>query len=75
KKKLREFGWKILSHPSYSPHQITICFVALQDFLADNEFDNIDSRGNNVDEYSNDKLKKFYRDGIMIFTERWKVVV
>ncbi|KOC69804.1 hypothetical protein WH47_07014, partial [Habropoda laboriosa] len=42
---------------------------ALQHFLADNKFNNIDSIGNNIEKYFNGKPKEMYSDGINSFTK------
>ena len=77
-KKLSEFNWEILPHPPYSPDIAPFdyhLFRALQRFLLDKKFENIDTLKNSLENYFKEKQDNFYRDGIMALPEKWEEVV
>ena len=77
-KKFSEFICEILSHPPYSPNIAPSdyhLFRALQRFLVDKKFENIDILKNSLENYFKEKQENFYRDGIMALPEKWEEVV
>ncbi|KOC67566.1 Histone-lysine N-methyltransferase SETMAR, partial [Habropoda laboriosa] len=65
-KELHEFGWEILSHPSYSvdtdPSDCHL-FHALQQFL-------VGKIRNSIEKYFNEKSKKFYSEDMIASPKR-----
>ena len=77
-KKLSGFNWEILPHPPYSPDIVLPdyhLFRALQHFLVDKKFENIDIFKNSLENYFKEKQENFYQDGIMALLEKWEEVV
>ena len=77
-KKLSEFNWEILPHPPYSPDIAPSdyhLFRALQHFLVDKKFENIDILKNSLKNYFKEKQENFYRDGTMALPDKWEEVV
>jgi len=71
--KLRELGWEILMHPSYSPDLAPSdyhLFRALQNFLNSKNFNNDDDVKSHLVQFFADKNQKFYECGIMMLPER-----
>jgi histone-lysine N-methyltransferase SETMAR len=75
--KLRELKWKILSHPSYSPHLVPLdyqLFRSLQNSL-DGRFETSEGLKNHIKMFFNSKPSEFYWRGILHLPERWEKVV
>jgi len=76
--KLREFGWKLLLHPPYSPNIALsdfYLFRSLQHFLAGKKFNNMNKIKSALKKYFDNKPKKFYTNGIMSLPKKWEEIV
>ena len=77
-KKLLEFGWKILSHPPYSPDLSPTdyyLFRSLSNSLRDKNFVEVTSIQKHLTDFFDSKLEKFYGDGIHSLPARWQEVI
>jgi [histone H3]-lysine36 N-dimethyltransferase SETMAR len=78
RKKLKEFGWEVLPHPSFSPDLAPSdyhLFQSLQHFLSDKNFKNKEEIQTAIFGFFNSKPKSFYRKGIEILQQRWERVI
>lgn len=76
--KLNALGWKILSHPPYSPDIAPsdyYLFRSLQNYLMGKKFNSFEGLSKSVAEYFESKNEKFYASGIDRLPERWQQVI
>jgi histone-lysine N-methyltransferase SETMAR len=76
--RLRGFGWEILNHPPYSPDLAPSdyhLFRSLQNNLDGKKFDTLEALKKHLDQFFDEKPRKFYEDGIMKLPERWQKVI
>ena len=72
--KLVELGWKVMSHPPYSPGRAHL-FRSLQNFLNGKNVSNNDDLKSHLAEFVAVKVQKFYQRGIIKLPERWLKVI
>ena len=78
RQKLRELGWEVLMHPSYSPDITTSddhLFRSLQNSLYETKLASRDACENHLIQFFNQKSQKFYTDGIMALSKKWRNIV
>lgn len=78
KAKLRELGWEVLMHPPYSPDLAPSdyhLFRSLQSSLHDVKFDSVEACENYLVQFFAQKPQKFYTDGIMALSDKWRKVI
>jgi len=78
RQKLLQFDWDVLSHPSYSPDIASSdihLFTSLQNSLIGKNFTILEDCKKHLEEFFAYKTRKFWEDGILKLSERWRKVV
>ena len=76
--KIRELGWEVLPHPTYSPDVAPsdyYLFRSLQHFLAGKKFGTYDHVKNALCQFFESKGDKFYREGMENLVSKWQNVI
>jgi [histone H3]-lysine36 N-dimethyltransferase SETMAR len=76
--KIRELGWEILPHPSYSPDLAPSdyhLFRSLEHFLRKKTFTSDRELETSLLAFFESKPREFYKDGIEKLVERWNKVI
>ena len=72
--KIRQLGWEVLPHPSYSPDMAPSdyhLFHSLEQNLRDRTFRNMDDFNSSLTAFFASKDKKIFRNGINKLEKRW----
>ena len=78
KQKIREFGWEVLPHPTYSPDIAPSdyhLFRSLQNILENKIFKDIEDVREEVTRFFASKPVSFYRGGIKKLPQRWETII
>ena len=76
--KLRELGWDILIHPSYSPDLVPSdyhLFRSLQNTLNGKNFNCLGAVQNHISNFFESKSNSFFSKGIFNLPNRWQTVI
>jgi histone-lysine N-methyltransferase SETMAR len=76
--KIRELGWELLPHPTYSPDIAASdyhLFRSIQNYLNRKKFNNTDEVNSAISEFFASKPPQFYRNGIEKLPKRWSNVI
>jgi len=77
RQKLRELGWEVLMYPPYSPDIASDyhLFRSLQNSLNDVKLTSKEACENYLKQFFDQKLQKFYRDGIMALPQKRQNII
>jgi [histone H3]-lysine36 N-dimethyltransferase SETMAR len=76
--KIKEFGWKKIDHPPYSPDIAPsdyYLFRSMSHYLKDKSFSTREEIEMSLLDYFSSKSQDFYKNGIEKLIERWKTVI
>ncbi len=76
--KIKQLGWEILSHPSWSPDLAPSdyhLFLSVRNYLCNKHYEDFDELNSDLIAFFKSKPDSFYRRGIELLPERWAKVV